>query len=175
MLKHRRKEKMKEMKGITLIALTITIVLLLILATISFYSGKETIEKAKLQELKTNMLLIQAKAKEYVEEVNFRMGIIPDKQNTNKIEARKEIYEDGQNLKVATNIPSEFNLTDEESCYQLTNQTIEKWGLDKLEDEIDDYFLVFDEISERVEVYYREGYNGQYSLTDIEKIGQTQE
>ncbi len=172
---------MKEMKGITLIALTITIVLLLILATISFYSGKETIEKAKLQELKTNMLLIQAKAKEYVEEVNFRMGIIESERESNKTKAREEIYGvNGQKLKKVEreSIPSEFNINnedDKDSCYQLTEETVKKWGLDKLEDEVNDYFLVFDEINEKVEIYYREGYDEQYSLTDIEKIGQIPE
>ena len=169
------------MKGITLIALTITIVLLLILATISFYSGKETIEKAKLQELKTNMLLIQAKAKEYVEEVNFRMGIIESERESNKTKAREEIYGvNGQKLKKVEkeSIPSEFNINNEDykdSCYQLTEETVKKWGLDKLEDEVNDYFLVFDEINEKVEIYYREGYDKQYSLTDIEKIGQIPE
>lgn len=93
MLRKEITDMKNNVKGITLIALTITIVLLLILAGISLYSGKETIEKAKLQELKTNMLLIQAKAKEYVEEVNFRMGIGSDEEKKVKQEeARNEIY-----------------------------------------------------------------------------------
>ena len=177
MLRKEITDMKNNVKGITLIALTITIVLLLILAGISLYSGKETIEKAKLQELKTNMLLIQAKAKEYVEEVNFRMGIgLEDERKENQEKARDEIYVEGQNLKQAGNIPSVIiDKIDQKSCYQLTKETVEKWGLDKLQDEVNDYFLVFDEINEKVEVYYREGYEGKYSLTEIEKIGQEQE
>ena len=57
--------KVKNNKGITLIALTITIIILLILASITIYSGKESIKKAQLESLKTNMLLIKAKAKEH--------------------------------------------------------------------------------------------------------------
>ena len=63
--------KVKNNKGITLIALTITIIILLILASITIYSGKESIKKAQLESLKTNMLLIKAKAKEYVEQASF--------------------------------------------------------------------------------------------------------
>ena len=64
--------------GVTLISLSITIVILLILAGIALYSGSDTIKKAQLEELKTNMLLIQAKAREYVEDANFKMGVNPD-------------------------------------------------------------------------------------------------
>ena len=64
--------KVKNNKGITLIALTITIIILLILASITIYSGKESIKKAQLESLKTNMLLIKAKAKEYVEQASFK-------------------------------------------------------------------------------------------------------
>ena len=38
--------RIKENKGVTLVALTITIVVLLIIASIGVYSGKETIQKA---------------------------------------------------------------------------------------------------------------------------------
>ena len=69
---------MKNNKGITLIALTITIVVLLILASITVFYGKDNIDKANLENLKTNMLLIDAKAKEYCEEANFKIGTNPD-------------------------------------------------------------------------------------------------
>ena len=65
----------ENIKGVTLIALVIAIMLLILLAGVSLYNGNETIQKAKLEGLKTNMLLIQAKAREYVEEVNFKIGM----------------------------------------------------------------------------------------------------
>ena len=89
-------------KGITLISLAITIIILLILAGISIYSGKGVIQKAKLEELKTNMLLIQAKAKEYVEEVNFRMGIGTEEEKIERRDtARQEIYVESEKLEKA--------------------------------------------------------------------------
>ena len=69
---------MKETKGITMIALTITIVVMIILAGITVQYGMGLLQNVKLQDLRTNMLLIQAKAKEYVEEVNFQLVNVTD-------------------------------------------------------------------------------------------------
>ena len=66
---------LKENRGVTLLALVITIVVMIIIAGIAVYTGTDTIKKAKLEELKTNMLLIEAKAKGLVEEVNFKIGL----------------------------------------------------------------------------------------------------
>ena len=54
---------MREQKGITLIAITLTVIVMLIIASITVYYGTDLIQNAKLQDLKTNMLLIQAKTK----------------------------------------------------------------------------------------------------------------
>ena len=82
--------KQKKESGITLIALTITVIVLLIIASISISAGGNIIKTAKLENLKTNMLLIQAKTKEYVEEVSFKKGPV-DSGNTDTV--RTEIYE----------------------------------------------------------------------------------
>ena len=57
----------KQEKGITLTVLVTTIIVLLIIAGIGINYGRDTIQKAHLEELETNMLLIKAKAnpKEY--------------------------------------------------------------------------------------------------------------
>ena len=69
---------MREQKGITLIAITLTVIVMLIIASITVYYGTDLIQEVKLQDLKTNMLLIQAKTKEGVEEVNFQSKNIND-------------------------------------------------------------------------------------------------
>lgn len=161
-----------KIRGVTLIALTITIVILLILAGIGFSSGQNTIQKAQLEELKTNLLLIQAKAREYVEEANFKIGIGTKEQQDEKTQSvRKEIYEDTEKLKKADKIPEQFNIqeTDTGAWYYLTPETKEKWGLEKLNHE-EQYMIHFDEINEKVEVYYTEGYEGKYSLVEIDAI-----
>ena len=58
---------MKNQKGITLSTLVVTIIILVILAAVSLRTGSEVLNSSKMQNLKTNMLLIQAKAREYTE------------------------------------------------------------------------------------------------------------
>lgn len=162
--------KIKEEKGVTLLALVIMIVIILIIAGITLYSGKETIERAKLEELKTNMLLVQAKAREYVEEANFKLGIGTAEEKAGKLsKVREEIYVTNEKLKKAENIPADFNITDTSACYYLTKETKEKWGLEKLEDE-EQYLIQFDEENVTVEIYNKDGYDGKYKLSEIEQI-----
>ena len=63
---------MNKQNGITLIALTVTIVVMMIIAGITINIGQNLIQEAKIQDLRTNMLLIQAEAKKDLEEVNFQ-------------------------------------------------------------------------------------------------------
>ena len=165
----------KNNKGVTLIALVVTIIILLILASIGIGAGKSTIKKAQLENLKTNMLLIQAKSKEYVEEAGFKIGT-----NTEDVEkinsARQEVYtanaQLGEKL-TASEIPSQFNITDSETnpCYFLTDDAKKSWGLDKIETKNDEKYLIqFNETEETVEVYNTIGYEGKYKLSEIEQI-----
>jgi len=161
-------------KGITLVALTITIIILLIIAGISISAGGNMIKKANLEGLKTNMLLIQAKAKQYVEEANFKIG--KSTEDTNKIsEVRNEIYVEKAKLDVATNeIKNKINVTGD-NFYVLTKadnkDTYSEWGLDKIELENGEYYVIeFNEKDLTVEVYNTLGFNGKYSLTDIDQI-----
>ena len=48
----------KENKGITMIALVITIIVLLIISGIGIYEGTQSLKEVKLEELKTNMILL---------------------------------------------------------------------------------------------------------------------
>ena len=53
--------KKNKNRGITLASLAITIIVLLIIAGISVYSGTDIIKRAKLEELKTNIESIGTK------------------------------------------------------------------------------------------------------------------
>ncbi len=63
--------KLKNSKGITLVSLIIIIIVMLVLASIAVYSGTGIIQEAKVEDTKTNMLLVQAKIKNYVEQAKF--------------------------------------------------------------------------------------------------------
>lgn len=162
-----------EEKGVTLIVLVITIIILSIIASIVYFNGKEVIQKAKLESLKTNMLLIQAKAKECVENATFKMGINPDEAKKN--EARNQIYIDEYNLikvsdKTDLSIPSDIIVN--ESFYYVTSETLAKMGLDKIEigNENGEYLIEFKEDENKAEIYNTVGYKGKYSLTDLQNI-----
>ena len=66
---------MKSDKGITMIALAAMLVILMIIATITMYYGNSAIKEAKLQDLKTNMLLIQANLKNDLEKYHLKLII----------------------------------------------------------------------------------------------------
>lgn len=159
----------KKENGVTLIALIVTIIILTVIASIAIYSGSGTIKKAKLEEIKTNMLLIEAKAREYVEDANFKMGINPDDAKKNQV--RNDIYVNEAKLTKTSSVPSNVNVKDINNCYDVTNDTLNSWGLDKIEvEENEKYIIEFDEQNASVEIYNTLGYDGKYSLTDIEKI-----
>ena len=160
--------KIKNEKGITLVALAITIIVLLIIAGIGYNYGKEAIQKAQLEELRTNMLLIEAKAKGVVEEANFKMGISPD--DARKSEVRQEVYVDTTKLQPASEISAPLEIPVSE-CYVVTQETMSLWGLEDIELEDDEYYLIkFDDVNATVEVYNTLGYDGKYSLTDIDNL-----
>ena len=54
---------MKNNKGVTLVALVITVIILMIIATITISVSSNIIGEAKYEGLKTTLLLIQSKAK----------------------------------------------------------------------------------------------------------------
>lgn len=154
-------------RGITLVALVVTIIVLLILAGIGINTGISSMEKVKLEELKTNMLLIEAKARECVEEANFRMGGSTEEKVVEAV--RTEIYEVNNKLEKAnsTNVPNNPGKIDLTDCYVITQETFDLWGLNKIKLSEDEKYLVkFNE--SRIEVYNTKGYDGKYSLTKIE-------
>lgn len=154
-------------KGVTLISLAITVIVLMIIAGVTVFSGKETIKEAKLEQLKTNMLMIEVKARQYVEEANFKAGISPDESKLETV--RQEVYGEAF-LEKATSIEATSEIPVEE-CYVVTEKTLELWKLSKMEIEENEYYLIkFDETNTTVEIYNTLGFEGKYSLTDIEKI-----
>lgn len=164
--------KIRKENAITLISLAITVIVILIISSVATYSGKEIIRKGKLEELRTNMLLIQAKAKEYVEDANFKMGLAPDE--TRKEEVRRSVYVDGAKLEKVN--AQEYGIDNSSVCYKVTKETLNIWGLDKIElKDNEDYLIAFDDENATVEIYNTKGFvddNGdtRNSLTDIEEI-----
>lgn len=172
--------KKKNEKGVTLIILVIMIIVMLIIAGITVYSGSDVIKKANLENLKTNLLLIEAKTKEYVEEVSFKMGVNPDDAKRNSV--REEVYQNKGKLVELSNTSDEVKnsaveagIDTNEGCYYVSREALDNLGLNQVPEGDGDYYIVkFDEANLTVEIYNTKGFsdNGilKYSLTDIDNI-----
>lgn len=184
----------KEEKGITLVALMVTIIVMLILAAVTINFSTTQIRNANLQNFKTNMLLIEAKAKEYVEKANYQLGVKPEEAINNPdllSKSQSELQGDGKGTKVdaSNSIVStlkSINISDEDinngNVYLLSTQDLEAMGLkDVKSDEEDGYFvLVYNILDASVKVYNTEGFsigNGEtkYCLDDIRDVNGVEE
>lgn len=165
--------KIKQDSGITLVVLIITVIILSIIAGISMNIGTGLIKRTKLENLKTNMLLIQARAKEYVEEASFKSGT----DNTINDEVKSEL--------IGTEITDTSILNSKilEQCsidsglyYKLEKEHLKEMGLEKIEITDKNYYIVVYDIKNiKVDVINTRGYvsedgNIYYTLSQLNKI-----
>lgn len=116
----------KNEKGITTIILVITILVILILAISGILLGKSLMINAKIEDVATNILLIQAKVKTISEKIDI------DNEATDLLKGR-EILQDGQEDKA---ILEKLNINEVDSMKRiLTKQDLEEWGLENIADE----------------------------------------
>lgn len=167
---------MKKQKGITLVALTITIIVMLIIASITTYVGMDLIKEAKLQDLVTNMLLIQAKAKEYLEEVNFQTANMTDEAEIEQVKNEtlkgKKITENSE-VQTAAQNTGKIDEAHINEYYYLEQTNLEEMGLGELNSEEYGYFIVrYDFENLKIEVINTNGYNGNYTLEQLQQLQQ---
>lgn len=173
---------MKNNKGITMIALITTIVLMLILAGISVGVGGNIIKKSELENMKTNMLLIKVKGKEYVENANFNLGTKIE--SVNAEEKAKRIEKAKTELKgqeITDDIDSYGDIIIKEQSeyiyyYKLNNQNLTDMGLTNVvsDEENGWYIIKYDIKNIAVEVYNTKGFENEeqkyYSLNELQNI-----
>ena len=176
--------KLNNQKGVTLLVLSIMIIVLIIIATITIYTGRYSIRRANLEELKTNMLLIQTKAKEYVENASFKLGVDPDtstmydtaKQFLEGDDKGTNINDITENKEEIVNSVKNSGISEDEinagKVYILSTENLEKMGIRNVQSDEDSgyYVIVYDIENTTAEIYNTVGYNGRYSLTAIEGI-----
>ena len=167
---------MKETKGITMIALTITIVVMIILAGITVQYGMDLLQNVKLQDLRTNMLLIQAKAKEYVEEVNFQLVNVTDETKKNQIKSENLKGISLTDSTIDSNVVSAAEVTgkiegEKADYYYLTPENLNEMGLEEMNPEEYGYFIVkYDIENISVDVINTKGYQGNYTLEQLNSL-----
>lgn len=167
---------MKETKGITMIALTITIVVMIILAGITVRYGMDLVQNVKLQDLRTNMLLIQAKAKEYVEEVNFQLVNVTDEAEKTRIKSENLKGISLSDSSIDSNVLNAADATgkiegEKGDYYYLTPDNLKEMGLEDMNPEEYGYFIVkYDIENISVDVINTKGYQGNYTLEQLNSL-----
>ncbi len=142
---------LKRENGITIIALIITIVVMLILLGVGLHFGSDAMDKAKLEDIKTDMISIKTKAKIIAEQYNFK---------------------DIENL-VGTSITDEeankLGITNGDNVRKWSNDDLNNQGLTTIPG--DTYIVNYNlEDTNGCEIYYSKGYQGKYSLTELKNI-----
>lgn len=158
----------KSNMGITLIALVVTITIMLILAAVGINMGREVIDKSKLEDIKTNMLAIQGKAKIIAEKNSF------DKNE--ELIGIQIVQEDGIYKASGYAIKNELqnslndNNSDGKSKYYIwTEEDLKNEGLKNIKIDVEnEKFYIVD--YKTGEVFYALGYEGKYSLKDLKDL-----
>lgn len=144
---------LKNEKGITIIALIITIILMLILVGVTVKVGTKEISKAKLEDIKTEMISIKTRAKIVKDKYDFKD--IDNLVGTKLSEATD--YNAG-----AIDIPDESK----ENCYIWTQEDLNSQELSSIKVDKDKFYVVY--YGDDIEIYYSKGVDGKYSLTELQ-------
>ena len=130
-----------------MVALIITIILMSILVGVGINFGNGAINKARLEDIKTDMISIKTKAKIIADEYNFK-----------DIEVLKGKLIDDQEILSKLSI---------EEGYLWDRNTLDEEGLNSIKENV--YVVTYNlEDTSNCEVYYINGYDGKYSLTDLQ-------
>ena len=148
-------------RGITIIALIVTIIIMIILASVTIEFGTGEIQRAKLEDIKTTMLLIKGRAKIVAEKESFGESY----DNTGMVKLA-----DATSYNIS-NLQNIFNSLGDTSNLYIWEQTAMDNNNIDVEITTEDFFVVDYSTGE---VYYSLGYtyegNTYYSLTDMQNI-----
>lgn len=155
-------------KGVTLVALVITIVVLFILASIAINQGADLIGQARVQTYETNMLTIEARVKGYAEDIEAAIWTKND--SDKQLEREKKFKEYGLEK---TTVSSEVKLSIPQNyAYLITDEGLNKMNLGDLKGE--KYIAIFDEKNyKNMDIVYPKGVNYDnstyYTLSELKE------
>lgn len=152
---------MKEKNGITIVALIITVIIMLILASVTIQFGAGEVQRAKLEDIKTTMLLIKGRAQIVVDKEEF--GEAYD--NTGMIK-----LSDATGYDLTLLQPTLNELTETSNLYIWEQTAMDNNNID-VEITTEDFFVIDYSTGE---VYYSLGYtyegNTYYSLSQMQNV-----
>lgn len=150
----------KKEKGITLVALAITIIVLTILASVTLYVGTNIIKRANLQNINTDMMLIQAKTKTIKEQASF------NKDNT--LYKGTVVSEISGNTNI-DNLIDQGIIDEPSKYYLLTRVDLNEMGLSKIN--VGKGYVVNYETEEIIFVQgFEHDRNTYYKLSDLKNL-----
>lgn len=158
--------KYRENRGITLMMLSITIIVLLILSGVTIKVSNSIILKAELQNMYTNMLLIQVKEKTIAEKTNFSEDTTLKGTKLSTVEGDEKI----KNLKnegIISTLDENYD-----SYYIWNNAELEQEGLEDIKLKEGEFFIVnyaTDEIIFSEGIKYEDG-TIYYELSELMNI-----
>lgn len=180
---------MEKNNGITMVALVITVIILLILSGISINAGSNIITKSKLENIKTDMMLIKVKGKEYVENANFDLGtsfekLTDEKEKNTRLENAKTKLK-GTEIENIEDLDSKLSITSDKFkeekenmiyYYKLSTQDLEDMGIEnvKSDEKNGEYIIKYDIKNIEIEIYNTQGFKNEdkyyYSLSELESL-----
>ena len=162
---------MKNEKGVAIPTLIIIIAIIIVVAIVGIKYSMKMIDENQLQDLRTDMLLIQADTKKSLEEVSFQTVNL-DKNKEEDLLKINEVKQENlkgvpvQGTEIEKNIPE--GITIDENCYYLDENILKDMGVKECNAEkYGNYIVKYDFENIKVEVINTKGYEGQYTLTDL--------
>ncbi len=150
----------KKSKGITLVSLVITIIILMLITSVTVYTGTNVIKQVTLQNVNTDMMLIKAKVKTMEEQAKF------NKDNSNY--KGTPLIDVHDNKKIDKLVDEEI-VEDITKYYLLSKEDLNSMGLEKID--IADGYLVNYESEEIIYVRgLKKDDNMYYKLSDIKDL-----
>lgn len=164
---------MRSESGKSIVILIILTILIMIGASVVINYAKQMKDETEEQDLKTNMLLMQAEAKKGLEEVCFRTVNLDSakQEDLTKINEIKNEFLKGT---ILSNSPTEVqeaiknvpDVTFDENCYYLDENVLNEMGIKQINQ--DGYFIVkYDFSNANLEIINTSGYDGKYTLTQL--------
>ena len=162
---------MKNEKGVAIPTLIIIIAIIIVVAIVGIKYGMKMIDENQLQDLRTDMLLIQADTKKSLEEVSFQTVNL-DKNKEEDLAKINEVKQENlkgipvQGTEIEKSIPE--GITIDENYYYLDENVLKDMGVKESDSEkYGNYIVKYDFENIKVEVINTKGYEGQYTLTDL--------
>lgn len=166
---------MENEKGISSIKLIIAVVAIIIIISLAVNAGITFIEHKELEDLKTNMLLIQAKAKTYSEEVSVQTVNLDEtkEEDSEKIKGVESAQLVGIKLsecsKEIQGKAQRAGVTELDQYYCLNKEDLEQMSINIELDEGEYYLVKYD--LDDTEIVYTKGVKHEnktyYTLSEL--------